>query len=141
VGDPDNREIYRRMIEAINRNEPRALDDLMWPDIVDHYPFPGQAPGLDGIKQWMSGVRDAFPDLDASIEDVVAEDDRVAARVTWRGTHRGEFVGIPPTGKPVAFPSFHLVRFSEGRAVEWWGLPDLLGALRQLGATVVPSGA
>jgi predicted ester cyclase len=71
-----------------------------------------------------------------TVEDVIAEGDRVAARMTWHGTHRGEFMGVGPTGNRVSFTVFHLVRFSQGRAVEWWGTADLLGALQQLGATV-----
>jgi predicted ester cyclase len=78
----------------------------------------------------------AFPDLRGTVEDVVVEGDRVAARVTWHGTHGGEFLGMGPTGKRVSFEAFHLVRFSQDRAVEWWGTADLLGALQQMGATI-----
>jgi predicted ester cyclase len=84
----------------------------------------------------MAAVRKAFPDLHGTVEDVVVEGDRLAARVTWRGTHRGEFAGVGPTGKDVSFEAYHLVRFSEGRAAEWWGTADLLGALEQMGATL-----
>jgi len=69
-------------------------------------------------------------------EDLVAEGDLVAARKTWHGTHQGEFIGVSPTGRRVSFSAFHLVRFSDARAVEWWGTADLLGSLQQLGATV-----
>jgi hypothetical protein len=100
-----NNEVYRRIIEAVSRDAPDALDDLMSPDIVDHNPAP---------------------------------DSRRRGTGSRGGWHRGEFAGIPPTGKPVAFAAFHIVRFSEERAVEWWGTADLLGALRQLGATVAP---
>jgi predicted ester cyclase len=74
--------------------------------------------------------------MHGTVEDVVAEDDRVAARVTWRGTHRGEFLGVGATGKQVRFEAFHLVRFSEQGAAEWWGTADLFGVLDQIGATV-----
>jgi hypothetical protein len=74
--------------------------------------------------------------MHGKVEDVVAEGDRVAARVTWQGTHRGAFAGVGPTGKPVSFEAFHLVRFSQDRAAEWWGTADLLGVLDQIGATV-----
>ena len=66
----------------------------------------------------------------------MAEGDRVAARTTWHGTHRGEFMGVGPTCKRVSFSAFHLARFSEDRAVEWWGAGDLLALLQQIGATI-----
>jgi steroid delta-isomerase-like uncharacterized protein len=108
----------------------------MAPEIVDHNPIPNQAPGRDGFKQWMAAARTAFPDMRGTVEDVIVEGDRVAARTTWHGTHRGEFVGVGATGRRVSFSAFHLVRFSQDRAVEWWGTADLLGVLQQLGATI-----
>lgn len=120
----------------INCGDAEGLDELVAEDIVDHNPMPNQAPGLEGFKQWMAAARTTFPDLRGTVEDVIAEQDRVAARVTWHGTHGGEFVGVKPTGKRVLLSAFHLVHFSGGRAVEWWGTADLLGALQQIGATV-----
>jgi steroid delta-isomerase-like uncharacterized protein len=127
---------YRRIIDAISRGDGESIDELVAADIVDHNPIPDQAPGREGFKQWMTTVRAAFPDLSGTVEDVIAEHDRVAARVTWHGTHAGEFLGLRPTGRRVSFSAFHLVRFSQARAAEWWGNADLLGALHQLGATV-----
>jgi steroid delta-isomerase-like uncharacterized protein len=131
------KDAYRRIIDAIGQGDGAGLDELIAPDVVDHNPVPDQAPGRDGFKQWMAAARTAFPDMRGTVEEVIAEGDLVAARMTWHGTHRGEFVGVGPTGKRVSFSAFHLVRFSQGRAVEWWGAADLLGALQQLGATVV----
>jgi steroid delta-isomerase-like uncharacterized protein len=130
------KDAYRRIIDAISGGDAEGLNKLVAPDLVDHNPLPNQAPGRDGFKQWMSAARTAFPDMHGTVEDVMAEGDRVAARMTWHGTHRGEFMGVGPTGKRVSFSAFHLVRFSQDRAVEWWGTADLLGALRQLGATI-----
>jgi steroid delta-isomerase-like uncharacterized protein len=130
------KDAYRRIIDAISRGDADGLDELIAPDVVDHNPIPDQAPGRDGFKQWMAAARTAFPDMRGTVEDVIAEGDRVAARMTWHGTHRGAFMGVGPTGKRISFSAFHLVRFSQDRAVEWWGTADLLGALRQLGATV-----
>lgn len=132
----DLKDAYRRIIDAISRGDPEALNILVAPDVVDHNPIPNQAPGLEGVKQWMAAVRTSFPDLQGIVQDVVAEGDRVAARMTWHGTHRGEFLGLLPTNQRVSFSAFHLVRFSGSLAVEWWGTADLLEALRQLGATV-----
>ena len=130
------KDAYRRIIDAISRGDADGLDELIAPDVVDHNPIPDQAPGRDGFKQWMVAARTAFPDIRGTVEEVIAEGDRVAARMTWQGTHRGEFMGVGPTGNRVSFSAFHLVRFSQDRAVEWWGTADLLGALQQLGATV-----
>jgi steroid delta-isomerase-like uncharacterized protein len=130
------KDAYRRIIDAISRGDADGLDELIAPDVVDHNPIPDQAPGRDGFKQWMVAARTAFPDIRGTVEEVIAEGDRVAARMTWQGTHRGEFMGVGPTGNRVSFSAFHLVRFSQDRAAEWWGTADLLGALQQLGATV-----
>ena len=130
------KDAYRQIIDAITRGDAEGLDELMAPEIVDHNPIPNQAPGRDGFKQWMAAARNAFPDLRGTVEDLIVEGDRVAARTTWHGTHRGEFVGVGATGRRVSFSAFHLVRFSQDRAVEWWGTADLLGVLEQLGATI-----
>lgn len=130
------KDIYRRIIQAISQGDSDALERLIAPDVVDHNPIPGQAPGLEGFKQWMTSARASFPDLQGSVEDVIAEGDRVAARMTWHGTHKGDFVGVPPTNKRVAMTAFHHVRFARGRAAEWWGTADLFGALQQVGATI-----
>lgn len=138
-GEEQLKEVYRRIIAAIGRGDADGLDDLVAADVVDHNPIPDQVPGREGFKQWMAAARTAFPDMHGTVDDVIAEADRVAARVTWHGTHHGEFVGIGATGRQVSFAAFHLVRFAEGRAVEWWGTADLLGALQQLGATPRPT--
>jgi steroid delta-isomerase-like uncharacterized protein len=130
------KDAYRQIIDAISRGDAEGLDELMAPEIVDHNPIPNQAPGRDGFKQWMAASRTAFPDMHGTVEDVIAEGDRVAARTTWHGTHRGEFVGVGATGRRVSFSAFHLVRFSQDRAVEWWGTADLLKVLQQLGAPI-----
>jgi steroid delta-isomerase-like uncharacterized protein len=129
-------EAYRRIIDAISRGDTTALDELMAPDVVDHNPVPDQASGVEGFKQWMARVRGYFPDFAGTVEDFIAEGDRVAGRVTWRGTHRGEFLGVAPTGREVSFSAFHIVRFAGGRAAEWWGTADLLSVIQQLGGTV-----
>ena len=134
--EDQSKDAYRRIIDAISRGDAVGLDELIAPDVIDHNPIPNQAPGREGFKQWMTAARSAFPDMRGTVEEVIADGDRVAARMTWHGTHRGEFVGVGPTGKRVSFSAFHLVRFSQDRAVEWWGIADLLGALRQLGATI-----
>jgi steroid delta-isomerase-like uncharacterized protein len=137
VATPEElKETYRRIIDAISRGDADGFDDLIAPDIVDHNPIPDQAPGREGMRQWMTAVRTAMPDLRGTVEDVIAEGDRVAARVTWAGTHKGEFLGVAPTGEALSFSAFHHVRFSDEGAAEWWGAADLVRALEQMGATV-----
>jgi predicted ester cyclase len=132
--DPNNpKATYRHIIEAINANDVEALAALVDPDIVDHNPIPDQAPGLAGFRQWMDSARRSFPDLHGTIEQLLAEADLVAARVTWRGTQAGSFAGAAPTGRPASFEAYHIVRFAGGRAAEWWGTADIFGALAQLG--------
>jgi predicted ester cyclase len=94
-----NNQTFLQIIEAITRNKPDELDQCMSANVVDHNPIPGQAPGLTGFKQWMNMAPSAFPDLHATIEDVMTDDDKVVGRVTWHGTQQGSFAGIEPTGK------------------------------------------
>lgn len=89
----------------------------------------------DGQITRLTGFRAAFPDITITVEDVVAEGDRVAFRSTMRGTHLGEFLGIPATGKKVAVGLVDIVRIEDGRFREQWGGPDIFDMLRQLGAT------
>jgi steroid delta-isomerase-like uncharacterized protein len=134
----DIRQTYTCVIEAVSAGDDTRLDDLICEDLIDHNPGPGQPPGRDGFTYWAASARAAFPDLTGVVEDTVVEGDTVAARVTWRGTHHGEFLGVPATGRTVEFAAFHLVRFRAGRAAEWWGTADLLGAAGQVGATITP---
>jgi steroid delta-isomerase-like uncharacterized protein len=131
-----HKDVYRRVIEAVSQGDSDALDGLMAQDMVDHNPIPDQTPGLEGFKQWMTSARASFPDFQGTVEDVIAEGDRVAGRITWRGTHQGTFLGLLPTNREVAISAFHIVRFADDRVADWWGTADLLGGLMQLGASI-----
>jgi predicted ester cyclase len=137
MNDEDIRRSYTAIIAAISARDDRRLDRLIAEDVIDHNPAPNQPPGLAGFKYWAATAYEAFPDLTGTVEDILVEGEKVAGRVTWRGTHQGRFVGVAGTGKVVEFPAFHIVRFANNRAVEWWGTADLLGALTRVGATVV----
>ena len=139
MNDDHIRRSYAAIIAAISARDDRVLDKLIAEDVVDHNPAPNQPHGLAGFKYWVATACQAFPDLTGTVEDTVVEGAKVAGRVTWRGTHRGPFVGVAGTGKVVEFAAFHIVRFADNRAVEWWGTADLLGALTQLGAAIVPN--
>jgi steroid delta-isomerase-like uncharacterized protein len=135
----DRRSIYRQVIDAISRNDTAVLDQFLAEELIDHNPIPGQSPGRAGFKEWMGSARASFPDLQGIIQDVIlADSDYVIGRVTWQGTQRGPFAGLPPTSRPATLAAIHIVRFEAGRIVEWWGIADLLGTIHQLGGNVVP---
>jgi steroid delta-isomerase-like uncharacterized protein len=129
---------YRRLMAALTAGRDEEADELLAAEFVDHNPMPGQSPGPAGFQQWMRATRAVFPDLTATVQDVVGSDDRLAARVRYRGTHGGTFFGIPATGREVDFEAFHFTHFRSGRIAEWWGTADLLGVLQQIGAVVSP---
>ena len=137
----DLRQAYSRLIAAMEADDPDALAGCIGPSIHDHSAVPGQPPGAAGIVEWMHAMHASLSGLRCVVEDTVMEDDKVAGRVTWSGTHTGSFAGLPATGRPVTFAAMHIQRFEDGRAVEWWGVPDLYGALRGLGATLRPPAA
>ena len=135
----ENKAILRRAYEeAFNQKNLDALDEIFASDIIDHNPSPGQPPGLEGAKQVFSSINTAFPDLHVNIEDMVAEGDKVVARVTMSGTHQGEFMGIDPTGNRVTITGMDLVRIAEGKIVEHWANFDDLGMMQQLGVIPEP---
>lgn len=132
-----NKLLVRRFVEqVINRGDWAVVDELLDTSYIYHGPGM-EVPRIDGIKQVLSMLRAAFPDWHETIEDVIAEGDRVLFRVTGRGTHRGEFMGIPPTGNQVTMGGIDIVRVEGGKIVEHWANFDQLGMLQQLG--VIPA--
>jgi steroid delta-isomerase-like uncharacterized protein len=111
--------------EAWNKGNVAAVDEFMAADYVD-YPIPsGLPPGTEGLKQTISTYRTAFPDLKATLDDIFAEGDRVAYRWSTRGTHLGEWLGIPPTGYHMAATGITVFRIAGGKVVEGWTSMDL----------------
>jgi steroid delta-isomerase-like uncharacterized protein len=134
----ENKAIDRRLVEeGFNKGNMAILEEFIAVDCVDHAAPPGMPPGREGVKQFFAMFRSAFPDLHFTIEDVVAEGDKVVTRSTWHGTHRGDFLGLPATGKQVAVTGIDITRYADSKAVEHWGNQDLLGLMQQLG--VIPS--
>jgi steroid delta-isomerase-like uncharacterized protein len=107
-------------------------------DFVDHDPAPGQGPGRNGYAQMAAAFFSAFPDLRVQNHDVIVEGDKAVARWTADGTHRGELMGIPATGKRVRLKGIDVIRATNGKIVERWGEFDALGMMQQLG--VIPAG-
>jgi steroid delta-isomerase-like uncharacterized protein len=129
-----NKTIVRRFVEEFqNGGNESAVEELLAADFVDHSPFPGVSPDREGVRRLFAALRQAFPDLRAKIHDQLAEKDRVATRKTFRGTHRGEFLGIAPTGRSVSFDVIDVVRIANGRIAEHWNVMDLMGLLQQIG--------
>ena len=132
----ENKATTRRfMEEVINKGNFAVIDEVIAPDCVDHNPMPGQAQGPEGAKQAIGMLRTAFPDLRITIEDMVAEGDKVAMRGSMTGTQNGEFMGIAPTGKSCTFDLITIDRFRDGKVVEHWEQVDMMGMMQQLGVT------
>ena len=134
-----NKAATRRFVdEAFSKGNLAAVDELVADDYIDHSPPPNVPADKAGLKQLVEMFRSAFPDLTVTVEDMVAEGDKVAIRVVTRGTHQGELMGIAPTGRVVAFNEQHFVRISNGKLVEHWGVEDDLGMMQQLGVVEAP---
>jgi steroid delta-isomerase-like uncharacterized protein len=130
----ENKELVRRYQEAYNTNNMDVLDEILAPDLISHSLMPGLPPGRESLRQLQQLTLAAFPDFHTTIEDLIAEGDKVVARCTTRGTHKGEFLGTPPSGKPFTFTWISIFRIADGKIVEHWGEEDALGWLQQLGA-------
>ena len=135
-----NKTMARQMIEEVfNRGDLSRVDEFLAPDFVEREELPPGLPGgREGVKQLTAILRSAFPDFRATIDDLVAEGDKVVIRQTWTGTHKGEFMGVPPTGKSVSFGVIDILRIAGGKVVEHWGLMDSMSLMQQLGAGPMP---
>ena len=137
----ENKAVIRRWIEAYNQRDLEAEADVLAPGYMAHVPSPQGPLDLEGLEAWREFTApfvEAFPDLRLTIEDISAEGDTVAARVAFHGTHRGEFQGLPPTGKEVAFSSMEFNRVVDGKVEEHWVEINLLGVVQQLGVATMP---
>ena len=132
----ENKAVVRRMYEEWNKRNLAGIWELYAPDYVYH--GTGVFPDLDlaAMKQMVPAFWTAFPDEHMVVEDMIAEGDKVAYRFTFRGTHQGDFMGIPPTGKQVSVTGITIDRIKDGKVVESWANYDTLGLLQQLG--VIP---
>jgi len=137
----ENKVVMRRFVEFINTGSEKLAEELIAPDAVFHVPGrPEPMRGPAGYLAVIGMMRSGFPDIQWTLEEMIAEDDKVAARFTMRGTHQGSFFGVPPTGKTIAVQALNFYRLSGGQFIEERGQPDLLGLHIQIGA-VPPPGA
>jgi steroid delta-isomerase-like uncharacterized protein len=131
-----NKETIRRFHDAMKGGPEvisQAIDDIVAPDVSFHAPVPTGATGAAALKQVMAILHRAFPDLRVTVEDLIEEGDKVVGRNSVTGTHRGEYMGLPPTGRPVSYNEIFIFRFVQGRVAEIWGVVDVLSQLKQLG--------
>jgi steroid delta-isomerase-like uncharacterized protein len=129
----DPADLVRRLHAALlDARDPAVVDAFFADDFVSHNNPPGFPPGVEGVKQFFSMFRDAFPDVTVVIDELVADGDRVAVATTFTGTHQGELMGMAPTGKRVSVTGIDIVRVAGGRIVEHRGLTDIVGLMRQL---------
>lgn len=139
------REAMRRFaverVEALfNRGELDRVEEFVTEDFVNHEAWPGEDPGYEGFRLRLRRLRDAFPDFRMTVEDVLADGDLVAYRATVTGTHRGELLGMRPTGRGFRVQHMHFLRLRDGRASEHWACRDDLGMLQQLRLLPAPGG-
>ena len=133
-----NKMAFRRFADAVNTGDmaliSKTIDEVVDPNALIRTPLPIEATGAELLKEVFGRLSRAFPDLHVTVEDLIAEGDKVVARDTVPGTHRGEYMGLPPTGKSVTYNEIFICRFADGRIAETWGVVDVLSQLRQLGA-------
>ena len=135
----DNAAVVRGFVdEVITQGKIEAAGEYFWEDMVEQVPMPGQGPGLSGLQDVIRAMRAGFPDIVFQILEQVTEGDKVASRFEWTGTHRGDFMGIPATGRPVRVWGMVMDRLENGRIKDTRIIMDSLGMMGQLG--VLPGG-
>ncbi|MBC9715180.1 ester cyclase [Streptomyces sp. TRM66268-LWL] len=136
-----NKELFRRFHDVVNSRDAEVIDkaiqEYVDPELVFHAPVPSELSGLEAFRRVWPTLLQAFPDLQVHIQDLIAEGDKVVARNKVTGTHLGDYRGLAPTGRSVTYDEMFVLRFAEGRIAEVWGVVDVLGQLRQLGALPV----
>jgi steroid delta-isomerase-like uncharacterized protein len=132
-----NKATFRRFQDAVGTGDAdvisKMIDELVEPDVLIHMPIPIEATGAQALKQVWATLLRGLPDLDLTIEDLLEEGDKVVIRNTVTGTHQGEYMGIPPTGKSVTYNEIFIFRFAGGRIAETWGVVDVFSQMKQLG--------
>lgn len=132
------RTIERIPLEVLNKGNFELIDELLSTDFVEHTTQPGVPPTRAGFKQTAIALKTAFPDLLYTIEDSIESGDQIVHRLTATGTMKGDFMGMPATGKRASWTEIHIGRVANGRLTEHWGLVDQLGMLVQLGIVPAP---
>jgi len=138
----DKKARIREFIDTVlTAGEIDATDEYFHLDVVEEVPFPGQGPGLQGLKETLARIRHAFPDSKWSVEEQIGEANKVLTRFVWSGTHQGEFLGIPATNRTIRVWGMVIDRFEEGKVKSTRILLDTLGIMQQLGVVPAPPGS
>ncbi|UCF13728.1 MAG: ester cyclase [Thermoplasmatales archaeon] len=142
MSEEENKANMRRFYEEVwGKGNLDVADELAAENFVDHNLVdPNLPPGIEGFKQIVPMFRTAFPDMQFTIEDLIAKDDKVVSRLTVRATHKGEFMGIPPTGKQATITGIDIFRIVDGKIVERWGEVDMFRLMQELGVVQTPEG-
>jgi steroid delta-isomerase-like uncharacterized protein len=130
----DAKSLLTRFYNEINAGNLDVIDELIADHFVEHEEFPGISQDKEGVRQFFSMFRSAFPDMHMEPHDVLADGDLLCCRATMSGTQRGEFMGMPPSGKRFEVTGFDLLRVRDGQVTEHWGLMDAMKMMQQLGA-------
>jgi steroid delta-isomerase-like uncharacterized protein len=137
VEETSNKATFRRLHDATNTGDAelisKTIDELVEADVLIHTPSPVETTGAQAIKEVFARLLQAFPDLHITVEDLIAEGDKVVSRNSVTGTHQGEYMGLPPTGKTVTYNEIFVFRFINSRIAETWGIVDVLSQMQQLG--------
>jgi predicted ester cyclase len=142
VTEQDKAALRRIPKEIFGEGKLAVADEVVAPDYIEHVSLPpGMPTGIPGLKAFVAGLRAAFPDFKYIIEDEFAEGDRVVQRLTASGTHQGEFLGMPATGKKATWSEIHMGRVAGGKLIEHWANSDQMGMLQQLGISPTPGQA
>jgi steroid delta-isomerase-like uncharacterized protein len=137
----ENKALARRQVEEVfNKHNPDAVDEFFAPDCVSHNTPPGMPNDREGLKALVAMYVGAFPDLKVTSDFQLAEGDKVVMRWTARGTHSGELMGIPATGKRIEITGIGIQRIAGGKIVEEWNESDQMGMMQQLGVVPAPGG-
>ena len=135
----NNSDIVRRFVtEVLNGGDIESTGEFFWADMVEQVPFPGQGPGLSGLKDVLRGMRAAFPDMQWTVEEQIAEGGKVLTRFEWTGTHRGDFLGVSATGRTVKVWGMVVDRLEGGKIKDTRIIMDTLGLMMQLGVLPPP---
>jgi steroid delta-isomerase-like uncharacterized protein len=138
VQPTSNKATFRRFLDAMNTGDAelisKTIDEFVDPDALIRTPLPIEATGPQALKEVFSRLHRVFADLHVTVEDLIAEGDRVVSRNSVTGTHQGEYMGLQPTGKSVTYNEIFIFRFVNGRIAETWGVVDVFSQMRQLGA-------
>ncbi len=136
--EEQNKKLIIRLIEEMDKGNFDIFDELSSDDYVCHFSWIPEPLNREARKQYMKALMASLPDFNHTIEDVIAQGDKVVIRLTNRGTHEGAFKGIPPTGKEIEYSAIFIGRFVDGKVVETWVEANILGLMQQLGMELKP---